>query len=245
MAVFLPIASRKSLRCVRLVVPTSFSFAPARLMMSGTRKAPPISTSSPRETITLRFRARVSSSSITAAALLLTTVAASAPVSSQISDSTTSSRSPRRPVARSYSSAHGERAAATSASTASSGSGARPRLVCSTVPVRLNTGRSAGRACAPAVAAIRSISSASSGTGAPSRAAARVSSSTRRTRSVTTCRPWRSTDSARAGVSSSRPTAGNRERSVILSSMCASRLVGICGVLTKNPAGWGGVGSGR
>ncbi len=32
-------------RCVRLVVPTSRIFAPARLMMSGMRNAPPISTS--------------------------------------------------------------------------------------------------------------------------------------------------------------------------------------------------------
>ena len=51
-------------------------------MMSGMRKAPPISISSPRETIASRPRARVLTASRTAAALLLTTVASSAPVSS-------------------------------------------------------------------------------------------------------------------------------------------------------------------
>ena len=52
-------------------------------MMSGMRNAPPISISSPRETIASRPRASVLSTSSTAAALLLTTVASSAPVSSQ------------------------------------------------------------------------------------------------------------------------------------------------------------------
>ncbi len=47
-------------RCVRLVVPTSTSRAPARAMMSGMRNAPPISISSPRETIASRpLRQRV------------------------------------------------------------------------------------------------------------------------------------------------------------------------------------------
>ena len=53
-------------------------------MMSGMRKAPPISISSPRETITCFPNARVFRASSTAAALLLTTVALSAPVSSQL-----------------------------------------------------------------------------------------------------------------------------------------------------------------
>ena len=50
-------------------------------MTSGTRKPPPISTSSPRETITSRPAASAASVSSVAAALLLTTTAASAPVS--------------------------------------------------------------------------------------------------------------------------------------------------------------------
>ena len=48
---------------VRLVVPTSRSIAPDCAMMSGTRKPPPISTSSPRETITSRPRASAASTS--------------------------------------------------------------------------------------------------------------------------------------------------------------------------------------
>ena len=66
-----------------MVVPTSTSFAPARLMISGMRKAPPISINSPRDTIASRPLASVLSTSSTAAALLLTTVASSAPVSSR------------------------------------------------------------------------------------------------------------------------------------------------------------------
>ena len=46
--------SRSRAACVRLVVPTSTSLAPARAMMSGMRNAPPISISSPRETIASR-----------------------------------------------------------------------------------------------------------------------------------------------------------------------------------------------
>src|ERR1700722_3251238 len=51
------------------------SFAPARAMMSGRRKAPPISISSPRDTIAWRPLASVLSTSRTAEALVLTTVA--------------------------------------------------------------------------------------------------------------------------------------------------------------------------
>jgi hypothetical protein len=45
-------------RWVRLVVPTSTSVAPALAITSGMRKAPPISTSSPRETMTSSTSAR-------------------------------------------------------------------------------------------------------------------------------------------------------------------------------------------
>ena len=48
-------------------------------MISGTRKPPPISTSSPRDTMTSRPRASAASASSTAAALLFTTIPASAP----------------------------------------------------------------------------------------------------------------------------------------------------------------------
>ena len=62
--------------------------------MSGILKLPPISTSSPRETIALAFNAIVLSASTTAAALLFTTVAASAPVNSQINCSMAAARAP-------------------------------------------------------------------------------------------------------------------------------------------------------
>ena len=106
--------------------------------------------SSPRETGTSRPSARVLRTSRTAAALLLTTVAASAPVSRASHASTWVSRSPRLPVARSISRFVAERAASAIASTATSGSSARPRLVCRTVPVRLRTGRREGATAARA-----------------------------------------------------------------------------------------------
>ena len=215
------IASTKSLRWVRLVVPTSISLAPARLMMSGTRKAPPISISSPRETMTCFFCARVLSRRNTAAALLFTTVAASAPVSSQSRSLTTLSRSPRPPDSMSYSSAQGLRAAAIRACTASSGKVARPRLVCSTVPVRLNTGRNFGCIFAvtpePTSLINAAISAVSSGSGAPAITAVRVSARTSRTMPVTTARPWASTSEASVAVDSRRSTEGSWESGFMIS----------------------------
>ena len=109
-------------------------------MMSGMRKAPPISTSSPRDTTTSFRCARLLSISSTAAALLFTRVASSAPVISRSQSVTRSSRSPRPPLSRLNSRLAGVVRARTTACTTSSGSSARPRLVCSTVPVRLKTG---------------------------------------------------------------------------------------------------------
>ena len=80
-------------------------------MISGMRNAPPISISSPRDTTASRPVANVLSTSSTAAALLLTMVASSAPVSSRNSARRWSSRSPRPPSARSYSSATAPRIA--------------------------------------------------------------------------------------------------------------------------------------
>jgi hypothetical protein len=65
---------------VRFVVPTSTNSPPLRAMISGMRNDPPISTSSPRETITSQPRASSFTTSETAAALLFTTSAASDPV---------------------------------------------------------------------------------------------------------------------------------------------------------------------
>ena len=122
-------------------------------MMSGIRKAPPISINSPRDTMTSCWGASAANVKSTAAALLLTTVAASQPVSSISSPSTWLSRSPRVLPARSNSRLLKPCMAATAAAIATGASTARPRLVCSTVPVRLNTGMSEGRACASRVAA--------------------------------------------------------------------------------------------
>ncbi len=114
-------------------------------MMSGRRNEPPISISSPRETIVSRPSASAFNASTNAPALLLTASAASAPVSRFSQPETWSSRSPRRPVSMSYSSVVGSRIAAAAAAIAASGRGARPRLVWSTVPVRLKTRRCDGR----------------------------------------------------------------------------------------------------
>jgi hypothetical protein len=86
------------------VVPTSRSVAPDCAITSGTRKPPPISTSSPRDTMTSRPAASAASTIIVAAALLLTTTADSAPVNRQISPSAWTSRRPRAPRSTSYSS---------------------------------------------------------------------------------------------------------------------------------------------
>jgi hypothetical protein len=86
-----------------LVVPTSTSWQRDSARISGTRKAPPISTSSPRETTTSRSPANAASASTAAAALLFTTTAASAPVSSRSKSATCAWRVPRSPVVRSSS----------------------------------------------------------------------------------------------------------------------------------------------
>src|SRR5260221_168241 len=85
-------------------VPTAGSTAPGWAITSGTRNPPPISTSSPRDTRTSRPAASAASMIIVAAALLFTTTAASAPVSRQSSAWACTSRRPRSPRARSYSS---------------------------------------------------------------------------------------------------------------------------------------------
>ena len=78
--------------------------AEAAAMTSGIRKLPPISTSSPRLTITSLPAAWVASTSSTAAALLLTTSASSAPVSERMSCAACSLRDPREQVSTLYSS---------------------------------------------------------------------------------------------------------------------------------------------
>ena len=86
---------------------------PARAMISGMRKAPPISMSSPRDTTASRPLESVFRHRSTAAALLLTTVASWAPVNEHNKDLMWSSRSPRLPVSKSNSSTTAFRIAAT------------------------------------------------------------------------------------------------------------------------------------
>src|SRR5580704_14953006 len=175
-------------------------------MISGMRKAPPISISSPRETIASRPLASVLSTSRTAAALLLTTVASSAPVSSQSRSRIRSSRSPRWPAPRSNSSATALRIATCAAAIAASAHSARPRLVCSTVPVRLNTGRGFGR-CAISSRVSAAVATCSEPPGAAplARAAASVS----RTAVTTAERPNLDAASAATVVRNTSSTDGS------------------------------------
>src|SRR5439155_433574 len=70
---------------------------------SGMRKPPPISTSSPRATMTSLREASAASASSTAAALLFATTPSSAPESSASRRDACPCRSPRRPASRLYS----------------------------------------------------------------------------------------------------------------------------------------------
>ena len=186
-------------------------------MTSGRRKAPPISTSSPRDTTTSRPLASAAMVSITAAALLLTTVAASAPVISQISDSTKSSRSPRPPVSRSYSRLPGLPIVCSRRSIAAWGNSERPRLVWMTVPVRLTTGRKLARARvshstrSSASGCCHSDSSAD----VEASAALRITAITRRALSVTKLRPLSAISCCPTGVSSNLSTDGRSRRSIV------------------------------
>jgi len=85
------------------VVPTSRMIAPLNAMTSGMRKEPPISTSSPLDTMTSLPLARLASTSMTAAALLFTTSASSAPKQALVMGRIWSWREPLFPSGRSYS----------------------------------------------------------------------------------------------------------------------------------------------
>ena len=129
--------------CVRLVVPTSRRRAPVEAMRSGRRKPSPISTSSPAAHDDLAPAASAVVASTRAAAPLLTTSASSAAGHGR-QQGVAACPAPRRaraPVARSNSTSTC-RPRRPIASTAAADSGARPRLVCSTTPVALSTGRS-------------------------------------------------------------------------------------------------------
>ena len=107
------------------------------------RKPSPISTSSPRAmTISAALRpARARRRASAAAPLFTTCAAAAAGTAASSAPTAPAPRGPRSPVARSSSTSHVP-AATSSAARAASDSGARPRLVCSSTPVALRTGRS-------------------------------------------------------------------------------------------------------
>ncbi len=85
----------KSAGWVRLVVPTSSSRAPALRITSGMRKAPPISTSSPRDTTTSRRLAKLLSSRDRRR--IVVDHGGGFGAGQQINACTRASRSPRRP----------------------------------------------------------------------------------------------------------------------------------------------------
>ena len=115
--------------------------APLWRSTSGILNPPPISTASPRETITSLPAATAASPSMSADALLFTTSAASAPVAWQTRSEMRACLDPRFPSLRSSSRLLYPDAAMATAFRLSSLSGARPRFVCSTTPVALTTRR--------------------------------------------------------------------------------------------------------
>ena len=138
------------------MVPTSRSRAPVEAIRSGSRKPAPISISSPRLTTTSPPAASAVVASTSAAAPLLTTSASSA--AGQASQQCFAERRRRassgcrwrgrvpRRRSRSRRSVRRPRPAA---------SGARPRLVCTTTPVALSTGRNFVVVCAASAASTR------------------------------------------------------------------------------------------
>ena len=196
------------------MLPTSTSTTPAVSRISGIRKPPPISTSSPRDTSTARPNAIVRRASTRAAAPLLLTSAPPAPVNSRRRAVQWSYREPRAPASRSYSRLAYPRATLAIASSADSARGARPRLVCRITPVPLMTARSEGvadtRRRSSTPAAYSRGSSTPLGRAPGSTADPFPSPISRRTRSSSVRRCW--TTSA-LGWASRTPTNASDSRS--------------------------------
>ena len=162
-------------------------------------------------------RGRASASS-TAPALLLTAVAASAPVSAAepgrdmvVALAAAAPISGRIPARR-------DRMAATAASIASSASRARPRLVCSTVPVRLKTVRSVDADSASSLSPLRRRIFSIVGAEPPWPCSeARVSCNVERMAAMQAARPNRFTRSAERGARKTASTEG-RSRNLAIPS---------------------------
>ena len=115
------------------------STAPLCSITSGTRNPPPISTASPRETITSLPSAKADNPRSNAEALLFTTKEASAPVISLSKDCRCDCLEPLLPLDRSNSRSEYPALAANAASIALSLRGDLPRLVWIITPVALIT----------------------------------------------------------------------------------------------------------
>src|SRR3990172_4435106 len=197
---------------VRFFVPTPPRRPPLPAMMSGIRNDPPISTSSPRLTITSRPRAWPARHSNTAAALLLTTWAHSAPVRARSIPSTSDRRDDRFPSARSNSRFEYPRAVSTTAATASSGNGARPRLVWTITPealITLRIGRASLEASSPgSIERIRSDHSSRERKTRSSPIPARATPRRSRSAPNTTARGWERRNPPAAALASRDATDG-------------------------------------
>ena len=182
------------------------------------RKPPPISTSSPRATMTSLRAASAASARSTAAALLFATSASSEPARSARSRAAWPWRSPRLPRARSYSTLTAP-AASMIAASARADSGARPRFVCRTTPVALMTRRSVWRSRSATDARAIAANPAASARTPFERAFARTSRAARvrRSRSPSTGAAARSTASTdgRPRRVSARFAAGRRWRRAV------------------------------
>src|SRR4051794_1604140 len=169
------------------------------------RKPSPISISSPRLSTISLPGARVIAVSSSAAALLLTTCAPPAAGTARASAaSAPRPRRARRPVTRSNSTSVAPPAVIT-ASSAACDNGARPRLVCTTTPVALMTGR---RLAALTGSAATACSATCSGSISPARASCWAWATT----DFTNARPSTRAASARRGSASSTSVRGTRLR---------------------------------
>ena len=188
-----------------MVVPTSRIREPVDSISSGSRKPSPISISSPRLTTISFPGARVIAMSSSAAALLLTTCTPPAVGTARANAAMAPRpRRARRPVDRSNSTSVAP-LAVTTASIAACDNGARPRLVCTTTPVALMTGR---RLAALAGNAATACSATCSGSISPLRARSCAWATT----DFTNARPSRRSASASRGSASNTSVRGTRRR---------------------------------
>ena len=179
-------------------------------MMSGRRKEPPISISSPRETTTSRPGTRAARTSSVAAALLLTRATSSAPVREQTRSRMACSRWMREPSPMSICRLQQPMQRRT-ASRAAEGIGARPRPVWRRMPVALTAGLRFGSSSRDSARRVSSSSASGVGGGrsvGEALIAWRHASTVARSASAARSRPNWTASSAKASISSIRPVCG-------------------------------------